>query len=539
MLSRTCCVVGAVLLVSSFFIWLAAPSARADKIRKVPVLVNWQGFAEKPPSIDDDPNSEFPKELLDAQKEKLERAIGDANKVLEQCGTHLKNRLRLDNIQHVNRPNGNPKPKSKEKGEDDFDKDTKFAKSELGKKFKKLQGKGKQQKGQKINMVKELPKKGDADTPGRGRIGQPVMWLTPDQLLELPSGKEDPPINAFGGPIIVHELFHNAGLDTHTTDDGNVLNETIHLIKDSMAPNEKVDRGLTAKQCMTLDGYFKKYGVSAPNEKQQTGFVPQEEGLEKKTHYAFFDNPAPDIISPTHVGMLEYSVTDDRRMTGRVSWDDELATVPGTLELSVALAIEQLDVLAEVFVSGEDGELFLEGTTVVSGESIPMIALSANRGGQDEGRNTFVDFEFLLPSLVDDAIDVVTTVSEPARGETQDYVVLLESVGDGPLLNGLPATGVAGDSVAIAGELFDPLEPISLLVEGVVVGSTNGDDTGSFSASFTVPELAAGNYLVEALGESGGFAIGVLSVVPEPSSLPLALAAILALFPTIRSGRRA
>ena len=497
----------------------------ADIIRKIPVLVNWQGYAENPPSIDDpDADADFSAEALDEHKGRLERAIKDANKVLEQCKEHTSNEFRLANIQHKNHPLGRPSPKSKEQEEDDFDKDTKFGKTELASTFKKQMGEGKQLKGQKINMVQSLP--GDdeqTETMGKGRNGEPVMWIDVNSLFEpiaqLPG--QDESRKPVAGPVIVHELLHNAGLKEHTGADGNVFNEKIDLFKSNQDPNVVVDRNLTKPQCEVLDKYFKTYGISAPNEKQKIGFVPENEGLEEKTHYAVVTKPAPETIATPHLGMLEYSMMDDGNFIGRLSWDSDLSSET-PLALGVSVAIEGLDAFVQIALSSQgDGVLSAQGTSTIGGITAPISRLDIHDGGLDSDVDSILDFEFRVLESSDSDLFVETSVVDEASNNEQFLSALLENVSPPPSLHGFPVTVGHHETIGLAGEGFDAMEQITFFVDEIEVGDAVADENFSFTASVSIPELEAGDYLFEAVGSSQAFAVGVITVVPEPTSLTL------------------
>jgi len=90
-----------------------------------------------------------------------------------------------------------------------------------------------------------------------------------------------------------------------------------------------------------------------------------------------------------------------------------------------------------------------------------------------------------------------------------------------PSLHGFPVTVGCHETIGLAGEGFDALEQIAFFVDEIGVGDAVADENFSFTASVSIPEIEAGDYLFEAVGSSQAFAIGVVTVVPEPTSLTL------------------
>ena len=507
----------------------------ADEYIKLPVLVNFSGFEETPPS-DPTGENEFSAEALMSLRSRLVNALNDANEILKQCkkehGTaemrlgdpdgeppkniHFKNRP-TNNADGTPTPDGNPNPTV-----DDLKKFVKSAKTELAKKFKK--GKGTQQKGMKIYVVSG----GLGDKPARGQLNQPVLWIKGDNLS--PKNLE-PGQFPQSGPFIVHELLHNSGLKDHTTDHGNVLNSPTNLKSSEAGADGKADRGLTKAQCESLVNHFKKYGAAVPNAAQETGFVPEPE----KSHYALVTNPTPVVASLDHLGILEYSIIADNRFVASLSWDQAL---PREAALELFVSIDELDTFLEIGVIGEaDGQFSVEGNNTTGGVSRLMETLRIAEGGVVDALQTTLNFEIELPESRSSVLSVDTIVVDAEGDNERLYSTVLESVARSPVLHGLPTTAVANDVITISGEHFDSQEPIALFIEAMDFGQLMEDD-GFFSMSVTVPELLGGDYLVEAVAPSGDFAIGVLTVVPEPSTISLSLLGLTVLALSRRRRRR-
>ena len=285
------------LVIVLIFFTLPDDRAIADEYIKQPLLVNFPGFAKAPPS-DPDEEDPFSEEALEQLKHDILLNLADANKILEQCHrVHGTESLKLGdpekevpaNILFNNMPTSDASPKTEKKRREQ----RKEAKQELAAKFKKINGKGKQPKGQKIFVVSEL----DEGMGGRGAVSAPVIWINraefKTELTVLPNGKFGPPPIGIGGPLIIHELLHNAGLEDkdHTTKDGNAFN----------VPANKNDRGLLKSQCELLEKHFRKFGLTQSNEAQKAGFIDEP----TKTHYALLTTPEPSIATPDHLGIIE------------------------------------------------------------------------------------------------------------------------------------------------------------------------------------------------------------------------------------------
>ncbi len=485
----------------------------AHEYVKLPVLVNLPGFKENPPS---DPSfeNEFSVEALDNLKSRIIATLQDTNKVLEQCSkTHGTAKLQLGdpdkgppkNIVFINKPNGNKSPNTQE----ELNKDAKEGKKELEARFKKLSDKGKKIKGQKINVVQGGLL--DEETPARGQLSEPVLWIKESSLnFGSGFGSAPPPIS---GPYIVHEMLHNAGLKDHTTEDGNVLNIPTEL------GGQKPDRQLTACQCEKLQEYFKEYGVSQPNKEQETGYIFEPD----KTHYALLTIPESEIPTDTHIGIIEYSIGENQHLFGKLTWD-HLITREKPVNLSLQITINDLSPsFIEINVSGKgDGQLFIEGSIQFgekSGEfSRSLNSLSLVTSDIEDSVNDFVLFETQLARVTDHEIPIETSLVNNFDSEKRSFPNVLTTVPPSPELVGLPISAPPGKPISICGSNFSPDESILLFVGKTEVSLQKIDGTGFFSDSIIVPDFEEGDYIIEAVDANGIFAIGILTILGSPRS---------------------
>ena len=93
-----------------------------------------------------------------------------------------------------------------------------------------------------------------------------------------------------------------------------------------------------------------------------------------------------------------------------------------------------------------------------------------------------------------------------------------------------PTSGVPGSSVTITGENFPPVSSVSISIGQTPVGTAMSTARGTFVASFSVPQAAAGNYMVTAsslnLGAAQSFAL-------QTSPFPLIEVAELGVFSVV------
>jgi hypothetical protein len=85
-------------------------------------------------------------------------------------------------------------------------------------------------------------------------------------------------------------------------------------------------------------------------------------------------------------------------------------------------------------------------------------------------------------------------------------------------LNPSPSQAAAGSSVVINGSGFQPGEKVNVSFNGSGIGTPTADTSGNFSQSFTVPNLAPGQFGVVATGQSSGRSATTTFTITTPSA---------------------
>lgn len=87
-----------------------------------------------------------------------------------------------------------------------------------------------------------------------------------------------------------------------------------------------------------------------------------------------------------------------------------------------------------------------------------------------------------------------------------------------PAITLAPSSGYPGDSVTVSGANFAPNSKATIYFDSLVVGEADVDEGGSFTASFNVPGVQPGTYLVTAIDDIYGVpASAAFTVLQQPT----------------------
>jgi hypothetical protein len=157
------------------------------------------------------------------------------------------------------------------------------------------------------------------------------------------------------------------------------------------------------------------------------------------------------------------------------------------------------------------------GSNFLPGDVVQLLFNGVQVDSENANTTGTVNFNFTVPSLAQAQYPVVAT------GRTQGSATVTFNL-SGNVLTLSSQQGTPGSSLTATGRGFQPGETVILTFNGTQVGSPTADTTGSFTQTFTVPTLAAGQYQVQAKGQSSGnsasatFTIGGTSVTLSATS---------------------
>ena len=160
------------------------------------------------------------------------------------------------------------------------------------------------------------------------------------------------------------------------------------------------------------------------------------------------------------------------------------------------------------------------GTNFAPGDTVQLQFNGTQVDSQQSDTNGVVEFEFSVPQLANGQYPVVAT------GRTRGTASVTFTI-SGSSLSLSSQDGPPGTSVTATGTGFQPGETVQVFFNGASVGTPVADTTGSFRTTFTIPQLANGNYQVDAKGQASGttasapFTVGGVSVTLSTYSGPV------------------
>jgi hypothetical protein len=206
-----------------------------------------------------------------------------------------------------------------------------------------------------------------------------------------------------------------------------------------------------------------------------------------------------DVVAGTYyVYVCHYNL--DTSIATRIRAVAEFTVIGGDITIDP----EEGPVGSEVEITGEE---FLGNEDLVITYDDDEIDIES--GDDDTDRDGEFDLTVLIPESTTGAHTIKVTVggSEAEAEFTVEPEIILD-----------PTSGEAGTDVSVSGTGFGRRSDVVVYfdAEGVATDTTNSD--GSFGATFTVPELDAGIYDVEAEDDDGNLDTAKFTItVPEPT----------------------
>ena len=136
------------------------------------------------------------------------------------------------------------------------------------------------------------------------------------------------------------------------------------------------------------------------------------------------------------------------------------------------------------------------GTNFAAGDTVQLLFNGSQVDSQQADTTGLVSFEFNVPSIANGQYPVLAT------GRTGGSASVSFTV-SGTSLTLSSQQGPPGTSVTVIGSGFQPGEAVTVAFNGAQVGTSTADTNGAFRETFTVPQLANGNYEVVASGQTG------------------------------------
>jgi hypothetical protein len=137
------------------------------------------------------------------------------------------------------------------------------------------------------------------------------------------------------------------------------------------------------------------------------------------------------------------------------------------------------------------------GAFFVPGDTVNLLFNGSQVDSETANTSGTVSFQFNVPSLGQGQYQVV------ANGQTRGSASVTFTVA-GSQLTLSTDQGPPGSSLTVTGTSFQPGETVNVLFNGAQVGSPIADTNGSFQTTFKIPQLANGDYRVEAKGQTSG-----------------------------------
>jgi hypothetical protein len=137
------------------------------------------------------------------------------------------------------------------------------------------------------------------------------------------------------------------------------------------------------------------------------------------------------------------------------------------------------------------------GAFFVAGDTVNLLFNGSQVDSETANTSGTVSFQFNVPSLAQGDYQVV------ANGQTRGSASVKFTVA-GSQLTLSTNQGPPGTSLTVTGSSFQPGEIVNVTFNGVQVGAPVADTTGSFQVTLKIPQLAPGDYPVQAKGQTSG-----------------------------------
>jgi hypothetical protein len=122
--------------------------------------------------------------------------------------------------------------------------------------------------------------------------------------------------------------------------------------------------------------------------------------------------------------------------------------------------------------------------------------------------------DFLEP--LSDPIRVGTLIAFEDGNDTLEIMPLSTSPPERPTLTLLPPVGPPGTIVTATGSGFTPTNSVSIIFNHMNLSSVEVGPDGTFQTTFTVPDLPADHYVVDAIDESHQVGISMFTITTPP-----------------------
>ena len=160
------------------------------------------------------------------------------------------------------------------------------------------------------------------------------------------------------------------------------------------------------------------------------------------------------------------------------------------------------------------------GTNFAPGDTVQLLFNGAQVDSKQADTTGLVNFQFSVPTLANGQYPVLATGQ--SRGSASVNFTI-----SGTSVTLSSQQGPPGTSVTATGTGFQAGETVTVNFNGAQVGTPVADTTGTVTVTFTIPQLAAGNYQVDTRGQTSGdtasatFTVGGASVALSAASGPV------------------
>ncbi|MBO0882881.1 MAG: hypothetical protein J2P17_21605 [Mycobacterium sp.] len=137
------------------------------------------------------------------------------------------------------------------------------------------------------------------------------------------------------------------------------------------------------------------------------------------------------------------------------------------------------------------------GTNFAAGDSVQLLFNGVQVDSKQADTTGLVNFQFNVPTLANGQYPVLAT------GKTRGSASVNFTI-SGTSVTLSSQQGPPGTSLTITGNGFQPGETVAVDFNGAGVGTPIADTNGSFRVTFPIPTIAAGNYQIEARGQTSG-----------------------------------
>lgn len=149
------------------------------------------------------------------------------------------------------------------------------------------------------------------------------------------------------------------------------------------------------------------------------------------------------------------------------------------------------------------------GTGFEAGETVQVVFNGTAVGSATVGTNGGFSATFTVPNLAAGQYTVTATGQTSRGSATATFTIN----GSAASLSLSASQGPPGTGVTASGTGFTPGETIQITVNGASLGTAQADQNGNFTTSVQVPNVAPGQYVVTATGQTSGASASASFVV--------------------------